>query len=51
MQQIVRVAFAAAFLTVCTTASAQTLNPANHVVPTGGTTNVTATGSPGQQYL
>jgi hypothetical protein len=50
MQQIVRAAIAAAFLSTCTAAFAQTLAPASHIVPTGGTTNVTAVGNPSQQY-
>lgn len=50
MQHIVRAALAAAFLVVHATAYAQTLSPSNNVVPTGGSTNVTAAATAGQQY-
>jgi hypothetical protein len=50
VQQIARAAVAAALLSSCTPAFAQSLTPASHVVPAGGSTNVTASGSPGQQY-
>jgi hypothetical protein len=50
MQQIARAAVVAAILSSCTPAFAQSLTAASNVVPSGGSTNVTASGNPNQQY-